>query len=124
MKPVDKFGRPIYQHIFRKLQEYGKLLELYGYRESIQKPNLFYRTCGIVIFYADMRGTEIVPIWENPSPLFYWNWRKANLDAEIRSRTVLIECLRISKMNVRLSFECDEYEDIRLLRKRHMVSFP
>lgn len=116
MRPVDKLGRPIYQHIFRKLQEYGKLLEQYGYYESIQKPNLFYRKRRIVIFYADMRGTERSPIWENSSPLFYWSWQKENLDAEIRSRAVLIEWSRISKVNIRLSLECDRYEDTRLLR--------
>ena len=64
MKPVDKFGRKIYSKTFRILLFYGKLLEEAGYRESKKKPNLFYRKTEDVIFFADMRGTDEVPIWE------------------------------------------------------------
>jgi len=73
MIPVDKFGRPIYGKVFTRLKRQGAVLEENGYRESQKKPNLFYRkdpSCGM--FFADMRGTEDIPVWEDTSPLFYW----------------------------------------------------
>jgi len=118
MQPIDKFGQPIYQKIYSILKEQEKVLLECGYHESSKKPNLFLRTCRIVTFFADMRGTEIIPIWKDPSPMFYWNWRKENLEIETRSRAILIEWSRLSKANLRLSNECDRYEDIELLNKR------
>ncbi|MGV8120689.1 MAG: hypothetical protein AB2L14_13095 [Candidatus Xenobiia bacterium LiM19] len=115
MQPVDKFGRPIYTHIFKQLQEIGRILTIYGYSESVKKPNLFWRECKFVIFYADMRGTEEVPIWKVPSPMFYWNWKIENLDSETRSRAILIEWSRIARANIRFSFNEDRYEDLNLI---------
>jgi hypothetical protein len=49
-----------------------------GYEETASKPNLFYgRDDGAiaggpyVVFFADLRGTGIIPIWEDSDPLFY-----------------------------------------------------
>lgn len=71
MKATDKFGNAIYPKVFRMLQKIGKSLEINGWKESNSKPNLFYKDFGGVLVFADMRGTEEVPIWESPYPLVY-----------------------------------------------------
>jgi hypothetical protein len=71
MKPEDKFGNPIYPHIFAVLQRYGSYLESSGWRESKNKPNLFWKSFNGISVFADMRGTDIVKIWEDPCPMIY-----------------------------------------------------
>jgi len=84
MKPVTKDGRPIYPSVFRKLVAIGEKLEEFGWKESRNKPNLFYKEFDDVFVFADMRGTDIVPIWDEPYPLIYarqdhpdWKRRRA-----------------------------------------------
>jgi len=84
MEPFDVKGRPIKPHIFRQLQKIGKTLEDLEWRESRNKPNLFYKVFNRVTVFADLRGTEIVPIWEQPYPYIYaingfeeWERRRA-----------------------------------------------
>lgn len=51
------------------------LLQL-GYREASKKPNLFYyndKKYGVV-FFADLRGKEDCPIWQNTMPMFWWHF--------------------------------------------------
>lgn len=67
----DKFGNVIYSSKFSKLKENEKVLLANGYFESTNKLNLFYKKNPQGWFYADMRGTEEVPIWEDTRPLFY-----------------------------------------------------
>lgn len=81
MKPLDKFDTQIYPKTYNKMLGYSRVLKAHGYTESSRKPNLFYKHDGNAYFYgtqwttptffADMRGTVEVPIWEDPSPLFY-----------------------------------------------------
>jgi hypothetical protein len=77
MKPVDKFGHPIYGRTWQVLVEFGDRLGKAGYTEHHAKPNLFVRKMedsryGVNgSYYADLRGTDIVPIWEDADPLFY-----------------------------------------------------
>ena len=71
MQPIDKFGKPIFIKTYDKMLGFGRILKNNGYVESRSKPNLFFRKALDVVFFADMRGTEIVPIWEDPSPLIY-----------------------------------------------------
>jgi len=81
MKPIDKFGNEIYPKTYNKMLGYSRVLKAHNYTESLGKPNLFYKHDGQAHFYsnqytmvtlfADMRGTELVPIWEDPSPLLY-----------------------------------------------------
>ncbi len=62
----------------------GQKLRKLEYKESRTKPNLFFKPIETKIkskddkliqvrgaVFADMRGTEIVPIWSDSSPLFY-----------------------------------------------------
>jgi len=79
MKPVDKFDKPTYRETFQRMLKIGALLLKCGYRESEKKPNLFYLRKTLtacersweVVCFADMRGTEIIKIWEETEPLFY-----------------------------------------------------
>ena len=84
MKPEDKFGNQIFPKVFGRLQKYGVALEESGWKESSRKPNLLFKKFRDVVVFADMRGTEIVPIWEAPFPLLYtskhddsWKRRRA-----------------------------------------------
>lgn len=89
MKSEDKFGRQIYPKTFLVLKKYGELLAGLGWKESLRKPNLFYRVFHEITVFADMRGTKIIPIWEDPSPLMYvsaknhqdWERRRAMRNA-------------------------------------------
>lgn len=105
MIPKDKFGNPIYDHIYAKLFVIGMRLEKLGYDESTKKPNLFYKKSNGVVFFADMRGTMEVPIWEDPSPLFYYkDDTLKNRDIIVREWKTLIE----NGCRPRISFEADE----------------
>ncbi len=70
----DKFGRNIFQKPFSEMLNFGNILQNNGYLESRNKPNLFYKKFDEGLFFADMRGTEEVPIWEDTRPLFYWKF--------------------------------------------------
>ncbi|MEZ5359651.1 MAG: hypothetical protein R3F48_12600 [Candidatus Zixiibacteriota bacterium] len=86
MIQFDKFGHKIYNKAYRILEKNGNILLNLGYRESSKNPNLFYLNTRLVRFFADMRGTEEVPIWQETKPLFYWeflrntyNWEKRRI---------------------------------------------
>jgi len=79
MKRQNKDGRPIYSDkIWYHIVENGKKLQKLAYEESNRKPNLFYKILtsdqgknGIV--FVDIRGTDVMPIWEEPNPIVYKN---------------------------------------------------
>ena len=71
VEPVDKLGRTIYPKTFRQMQAHEAALIRLGYRESIHKSNLFFRATEEVVYFADMRGTDMVALWEDPRPMFY-----------------------------------------------------
>jgi hypothetical protein len=84
MKPVDIKGRPIFSRVFNILQKHGKKLVELGWNESTTKPNLFFKGFYDVTVFADMRGTEIISIWDEPYPYLYaserfedWKRRRA-----------------------------------------------
>jgi hypothetical protein len=84
LRPVDKFGRPIFPHIYKILLYFGEMLSRSGWIESKPNPNLFYKEFKGLVVYADMRGTQQCPIWQNPVPLIYvqeskeaWKRRRA-----------------------------------------------
>ncbi len=68
----DKFGNQIYYSKFKILIETAKKLQELNYKESFKKQNLFFKKTGEGCMFADMRGTDEVPIWEDTDPLFYW----------------------------------------------------
>jgi hypothetical protein len=72
----DKFGNTIYEKVYQRLLIKGQILKLNGYVESSNKPNLFFKKMPEGVLFADMRGTAEVSIWEDLSPLFYWNFNE------------------------------------------------
>jgi hypothetical protein len=82
MKPIDKFGRPIYSRTYEKMMGFARVLVAHGYKESLKKTNLFYKNeikeyfdggwkRVNITFFADMRGVGYSTLWEDASPLFY-----------------------------------------------------
>lgn len=76
MIPQDKFGRRIYPSVFKVLCEIRDNLTKIGYIEAIRKPNLFYKKTEEGIFFADMRSTNEIPIWDDPCPMVWFNFDK------------------------------------------------
>lgn len=79
-------GLSLYPSIIRKIKVNEERLIQAGYKESKKKPLLFYKPTKDCTFFADVRGTEIVPIWADSSPLFYvrftndyQNWKKGRI---------------------------------------------
>ncbi|MEJ2251956.1 MAG: hypothetical protein P8Y97_20135 [Candidatus Lokiarchaeota archaeon] len=79
MKDIDIFGNPIFPHIYQKMKDYARKLIEIGFREALDKPNLFYWKNENVIVFADMRGYKdswgrFIPIWDKTregKPRFY-----------------------------------------------------
>jgi hypothetical protein len=95
LKPVDKFGNPIYSTTWEIMRKNAKTLHKLGYVESSSKPNLFLRKHENGVFFADMRGTDVVKIWEDTCPLMYFkfshiipDWRKRRI-VKYELRTLL-----------------------------------
>jgi hypothetical protein len=73
VKAVDKFDRKISEKTFMEIEKTGEKLCEIGYVESSGKSNLFRLFDGKITFFADLRGTRVVPIWEDSRPLIYWH---------------------------------------------------
>jgi len=72
MKPEDKYGNEICQEVYQKMRHFGRMLLSHGYKESKIKPNLFYRLRSKdFLYFADLRGTHKVRIYDDPTPLLY-----------------------------------------------------
>jgi hypothetical protein len=101
MRPVDKFGKKIYGITWKKLCENGIRLKDAGYYEC--KDKLFVREESGFKLYADMRGTDEVPIWHDTRPLFYVF---PTDDVEKRNAVMAKEIERLQQIGieVRLSF--------------------
>ena len=101
-----KQGQPIYERAWRILLKQGRILQDCGYKESKKKPNLFYRTIDEGRLFVDMRGTDIVPIWIDPTPLFYWDLNETLPDwKKIKIINCEMDELASSRCPCRLSFE-------------------
>ena len=86
----NKDGRPIFSETtWRKLLETGKKLEDLGYVELSHKQNLFSRKVDPGYIYADLRGTDEVPIWDGPVPLLYFFAARGKSVPEEDERTIL-----------------------------------
>ena len=85
----------------------GKKLETLGYVESSQNQNLFSRMVDHGYMYADLRGTDEVPIWDDPVPLLYFFAVKGKTVAEEDERMILkdeFKRLRDAECRPRFSF--------------------
>lgn len=80
MKRQNKDGSPIPSDtVWQTMQDTGQKLAYLGYIESVNKPNLFYKTyeSPIVdeengIIFVDIRGTSDTPISEDCRPITYY----------------------------------------------------
>jgi len=80
MKRQHKDGSPIpSDSVWQTMQETGKKLEYLGYIESVNKPNLFYKTNESLtdneengLLFVDIRGTSDTPISEDCRPITYY----------------------------------------------------
>jgi len=80
-----------------------------GYIESKKKTGLFYRKGTYdEIYFADMRGTDMVPIWSDPCPLFYANFPDA-MPYWKRCRLASAEYKNLSICRVSCEFDSTEY---------------
>lgn len=105
MQPFDKSGRPLYASTFAELRRQGELLQAAGYRESVKKPNMFWKAGEAVSFYADMRGTDEVPIWEDTRPLLYQFQKEGTeLSDEASARLLSAEQGRLFRLGLRTRF--------------------
>ncbi|MBI3934024.1 MAG: HNH endonuclease [Acidobacteria bacterium] len=117
MIPEDKFGNPIDSRVFEHLNGNGRVLSRLGYVESKNKPNLCYKKIAEGRIYADMRGTEDVPIWVDTRQLFFWSFDEG-VPKWKRRRIIKKELLRLAESACpsRLSFYAPhasaEFEDV------------
>lgn len=106
----DKFGRRIYSNeIWLQMVATGEKLTKLGYAESLRKPNLFYSKRDYGFFFADMRGTNFVPIWEDPVPMIYWNF-ESNVSHWKCRRLIEEELAKLKNNRVKCRFS-DHIED-------------
>jgi 5-methylcytosine-specific restriction endonuclease McrA len=110
--PKDKFGRPIYPSTFAVLRRNGDIVIREGYRESVQKPNLFLLTLSEGVLFTDMRSTDIVPIWSDTRPALYWIF-KEDVPMWKRRRIIKNELLRLHKAGCacRFHFYMDDTDE-------------
>lgn len=109
MRPVDKFGNKIYPAVYNRLLSIGKQLESIGFVESKAKPNLFYLVVEKAIFYADMRGTDEVKIWEQPVPLV---WMQSGEDMPLWKRNRMQNQIENTLNSNKIKFRYSFYEEI------------
>ncbi len=109
MEPKDKFGKIIYPHVYNKLCEIGVKLKVIEYNEAKNKPNLFYKKFDGGCVFADMRGTEMVPIWDMLEPMIYFSFNN-NIQDWLRIRKEKKEFQILDDNNIpwRETFEEDE----------------
>lgn len=104
----NKDGRPILSETtWRRLVDTGKKLEGLGYIELSHKQNLFSRKLDLGYIYADLRGTEEVPIWSDQAPLLYFFAAGGTSVTEEDQRTMLkaeFKRLRDADCRPRFSF--------------------
>ena len=89
-----------------ELKEIKQNLLRNGYKEAKNKKNLFYKKNELGCFFADIRGTSMVPIWQDSRPLLYYSFKKKGLNWKKR-RLVKQELKNLFKKGCvcRLSYE-------------------
>ena len=87
----DRFGRYVSTKVARRINWISNELKSLGFIESKKKPNLFFlklhknKEVNDVTIFADMRGSEIVPIFEETCPLI-WSTFDRNFRLESLSK--------------------------------------
>jgi len=102
----DRFGRQMYSHVRRSVQQNAVILRRIGFIQSEMKPWLFlFRLpdrAGVV--YANFGSTEDVAIWEDTAAFIHWQLKgRTTTEEEALVRRLLQECRRMGA-DVRVSF--------------------
>lgn len=102
MRPVDYRGRVLYDEVWDRVYFYGAALLERGYVEATSKWNLFLLAYPTVTFFAGLRGTKDIDIWEDRRPLFWWQLAKGRrVASEQLARMVTIEASRLDPIPIR-----------------------
>lgn len=102
---ADKRGRPLFPALASKLEQTGRRLCQEGFKQAREKPWLFLLPIkGVGMFFADMGGTDEVPIWSDPTPLYYWKLDESVAAHEEVLITVVRSHLAARGIAVRTSF--------------------
>lgn len=105
MRPVDYRGRVLYDDVWDRVYFYGSQLLERGYVEAARKPNLFLLPYRAVTFFAGLRGTRDLAIWDDHRPLFWWQIdRTVHLDHDVLARMVMIEAARLDPIPLRTTY--------------------
>ena len=79
----DRFGRHVSSSVRRRVKQIGQQLSRIGFIESKKKPDLYFlkvhpnSDAGDVMVFADLRGTEVIPIFEETCPLIWANFDRS-----------------------------------------------
>ena len=111
----DKFGRPMFPHIRRRVYNNAIILTEMGFTQTKDKPWLFlYRPPGGGVVFANFGSTEEVPIWEDTAALMRWKLDSHSEEEKAALvEGVLTRCRRAGA-DVRVSFynrSFDQQED-------------
>jgi len=88
LKPIitDRFGRQVFPKLRTRIMTYAGVLARLGFRQARAKPHVFYWKVREGTIFADLGGTDVIPIWEDPSVYIYWKfnpgvpfWRQRQL---------------------------------------------
>ena len=86
---TDRFGNELYPGLRSRLWRYGAALERIGFKQSNEKPYLFRMPGSVGVVFADLGGTEVIPIWEDDSAYIHGklecpDWRKRQIIKKVR----------------------------------------
>jgi hypothetical protein len=103
-------GTTIYKkEVYTTLCNNIVVLKQNGCRESVKKPSLYYHKGRKgEVYFADMRGTDMVDIWEDPCPLFYVKF-PYNMPYWQRSRLASMEFRGLKICRLATDFDSEEY---------------
>lgn len=106
MRPIDKRGNRLFGETWDRVYYYGGLLLARGYVEHNAKPNLFLCRYRSVTFWADLRGTDVVRIWRDRRPIFWWQF--PGEPPPHAPNMITIEAARLAPIPLRLSYRPNE----------------
>jgi hypothetical protein len=95
----------MYPRVAAKLSTIATKLCAYGFKQTQSKLWLFNLPIkGIGTFFADLGGTEEVPIWEDPTPLCYCKFNDRAAPHEEAIAVLVIDHLVERGIPIRTSF--------------------
>lgn len=89
----DRRGNELRDHLQRRLARIGRKLLRAGFRQAGQKPWLFLVELpdDIGTLFADLGGSEQIPIWTDPRPLVYVTTKRCSEEERIPLLRALVQ---------------------------------